>query len=128
MNKFIKDIKDFHEKFGISYSGVPRELPEELKSFRIKFMQEELDEYIECSEKNDLAGMLDALVDLAYVLFGTSHMHGFPFEKAWDRVQSANMKKIRTKKAKDSKRNNSFDVVKPEGWKPPILDDLVKRG
>ena len=128
MNKFLKDIEDFHKKFGISYFGVPRKLPDELKEFRIKFMQEELDEYKFCSKNNDLAGMLDALVDLAYVLFGTSHMHGFPFEKAWDRVQFANMKKVRAKNAKDSKRNNSFDVVKPKNWEPPFLDDLVKGG
>ena len=101
--------------------------------------------------KPQMMAALDALVDLQYVLLGTAHLMGFNtdakivkqvqetpdempkpwsfvvnrFEEAWDRVQKANMTKVRTKNPADSKRKSEYDVVKPEGWEPPQLHDLV---
>lgn len=101
---------------------------------------------------SDLHEALDALVDLQYVLLGTAYLMGFfkevrlveeviedpdslphpmerfttIFEEAWARVQKANMSKVRAKSAGESKRNSSFDVVKPKGWKPPNFTDLLK--
>ena len=116
MNKFLQDIKDFHEKFQLTYIGPPRELPDELAKFRKAFMEEELDEYI---DSRYLPGKLDALVDLMYVVLGTAYLHGFPFEEAWRRVHEANMKKVRAQSSR-----SKFDVIKPEGWTPPALSDL----
>jgi predicted HAD superfamily Cof-like phosphohydrolase len=119
------DVRLFHEKFGLDYDGGPRFLPPDLAEFRMKFMQEELDEYKQAGEQNDLEGQFDALIDLAYVLFGTSYLHGFPFAKGWRRVQMANMTKVRVERPEDSKRGSGFDVIKPEGWQPPVLKDLL---
>ena len=116
VNRFMQDIKDFHEKYGLEYHGPPRHLSKELLTFRENFMKEELEEYIAAK---GLPGRLDALVDLMYVVLGTAYLHGFPFEEAWRRVHEANMKKIR----KESDRS-TFDVVKPKGWKAPQLGDL----
>lgn len=119
----VADIYEFHLRFGLEYIGPPRFLPDELGEFRTKFMQEELNEY---KDAKTLEKKLDALVDLMYVLLGTAHMHGFiHFEEAWNRVQAANMKKVRVKNLADSTRNSPFDVVKPPGWVPPDLSDLV---
>ena len=112
----VGDIKKFHEKFGLAYDGPPRDLPDELLEFRIRFMQEELEEYI---DNDDREKKLDALVDLAYVLLGTAYQHGFTkFEEAWRRVHEANMKKVRADKIsmKTGSRDPQFDVVKPPGW------------
>jgi predicted HAD superfamily Cof-like phosphohydrolase len=76
---------------------------------------------------------LDGLVDLLYVLMGTVRFCGFHtnspfgqrFHEAWRRVQQANMAKTRAASSGDSKRGTSFDVVKPVGWVPPTLKDLV---
>lgn len=126
MKNFVEDIKDFHRKFGLEYTGKPRPLEPDLHNFRTNFMAEEIAEYNTDYHKGDLAGQLDALVDLLYVAFGTAHMHGFDIEKAWVRVHEANMKKTRTKNEAESKRGNiKYDVVKPPGWKPPNLEDLV---
>ncbi len=73
----------------------------------------------------DLEKQLDALVDLMYVLLGTSYLQGFDLKEAWNRVHAANMTKIRTERADDSKRGSVYDVVKPEGFRPPDLSDLV---
>src|SRR5271168_4949485 len=42
----FNDIRQFHEKFELSYNGKPRVLDEELEEFRVGFMAEELVEYI----------------------------------------------------------------------------------
>lgn len=113
----MTDLEEFHHKFGLYYSGKPRELPSDLAEFRAKFMFEELYEY--CTAKNN-EDRLDALVDLCYVAIGTAQMHGFDFHKAWKIVHKANMAKIR----KPSGRSE-YDIVKPEGWTAPDLSSLV---
>ena len=121
----VADIAAFHEKFGLAYTGGPRELPASLAFFRAQFLVEELNEYTEGLKSGDLEQQLDALVDLVYVAIGTAYLQGFDFDEAWRRVHAANMAKIRTMRAADSKRGSTWDVVKPEGWQPPDLSDLV---
>jgi len=88
-------------------------------------MNEEWQEYCDAHVVDDLEGMLDALVDLTYVVLGTAYLHGFDFNEAFRRVHEANMKKVRAEAKTDSKRGTAYDVVKPEGWTPPDLGDLV---
>lgn len=148
---FVADIAHFHEKFALEYRGKPRLLESQLSEFRIKFLEEELDEYkkataqataylrqsslpFDTSDEDDawpdlaahIEKQLDALVDLVYVAIGTAYLHGFDFNEAWRRVHEANMKKIRAHTPGDSKRGSTYDVVKPAGWEPPNHYDLVK--
>jgi predicted HAD superfamily Cof-like phosphohydrolase len=145
--EMFQDIADFHRKFDLVYKGPPRELPLDLGLFRVGFMAEEIGEYCAPDDKDkshtdiieltkkyyrwfrhevSLEKKLDALVDLVYVALGTAYLHGFAFDEAWRRVHEANMKKVRAKKAEDSARGSVHDVVKPSGWTPPDLSDLVK--
>ena len=126
MSNYFQDILDFHKKFGLLPDEGPRPLPAELEKFRVGFMEEELQEYKDSIKDNNLEMQLDALVDLVYVAIGTAVLHGFDFDEAWNRVHAANMSKVRAVKASDSKRGTAYDVVKPQGWKPPVLKDLVQ--
>lgn len=121
----FKDIKNFHEKFDLHYSGKARELSRELQYFRIQFLEEELEEYKKAVDENNLHEMFDALIDLVYVALGTAYLHGFDFSEGWKRVHSANMSKVKALSKDDSKRKSSYDVVKPKGWKAPSLEDLL---
>lgn len=121
----VADVEAFHSKFGLKYEGGPRLLPEEIANFRTKFMQEELDEYVAAADFESQAKMLDALVDLTYVVLGNAYLHGYDFREAWRRVHAANMAKVRAASADQSKRKNVHDVVKPPGWVAPDLSDLV---
>jgi predicted HAD superfamily Cof-like phosphohydrolase len=94
--------------------------------FRVKFIEEELTEYREAYEKGDLEGCFDALVDLKYVVDGTADMHGFPMDEGTREVQNANMAKRRAASAGESKRGSSLDVVKPDGWQPPQMDEVLR--
>jgi len=122
----IKDIDAFHKKFGFEKNdkvGIPEN--NELVNFRTSFLLEELTEYTQAITKKDTAGALDALVDIVYIALGTAWLFNLPFEKAWNEVQRANMSKIRTK-SKSKKRGTSFDVVKPKGWRPPDLEQIIE--
>lgn len=121
------DIEDFHVKFGLTYDGPPRALDEHTSDFRVKFMQEELDEYRAAVYSGDLAKQLDALVDLVYVALGTSYLQGFPFGDAWKEVHRANMSKVRAQNASESKRGSTIDVVKPANFVPPDIDHVIEK-
>ena len=118
------DVGWFHKKFDLPVSqDAPRDVPKDLLQFRIKFMQEELDEFATATTAAD---QFDALLDLVYVAMGTAHIMGFPWEAGWSRVQQANMAKVRASAdASDSKRGSSWDVVKPEGWRAPDIEGLL---
>lgn len=122
MPNICTDIQEFHEKFDLDFGSMNGHM----QNFRVTFMNEELTEYIRATSSGDKEGQLDALVDLVYVAVGTAYLHGWNFQEAWDRVHAANMTKVRAQHAKDSKRGSHFDVVKPEGWVPPNLKDLVE--
>lgn len=121
------DVQDFHKKFKVPVNKTPTQLPRKVMEFRTKFMEEEYEELLDAYRRRDLAGQFDALIDLVYVILGTADMMGLKFDKGWDLVHQANMKKVRAKSAKQSKRGHSYDVVKPEGWEAPDLTKLVKK-
>lgn len=147
--QLFRDIGRFHAKFGLEPTeNLNHELPENLVQFRINFMLEELLEYCDAvgipyklADERSLIEFedtqivqpfnpeqaFDALIDLVYVALGTAYLHRFPFNEGWTRVQEANMAKVRADGSDDprSKRKHSADIVKPEGWKPPVLSDLL---
>lgn len=53
--------------------------------------------------------------------------HGFPFSQAWDIVHEANMRKERSEAPPSARRGGAYDMLKPNGWKPPDLRALVER-
>lgn len=121
----LKDIEDFHKKFELHPLDKPGFLSKELERFRIKFMEEELLEFIKACKDDNLHDAFDALIDLTYVVLGTAYLMGFPFEDGWNEVHKANMAKVRAQSSEQSKRGNSMDVVKPAGWVAPNLNQLL---
>lgn len=126
-NQMVFDLRMFHSKFGHPRPHVPSSLNEELYNFRIKFLQEELDEYKHAVETGDMAKQFDALLDLVYVAIGTADLQGFPWEAGWAEVQRANMTKERAKTAAESKRGYIGDVIKPLLWVGPDIDGVLEQ-
>jgi predicted HAD superfamily Cof-like phosphohydrolase len=143
--RLFRDIQLFHEKYGLApTSDASHTLDDECLQFRLVCLLEELGEYAAavgfelstvqgkiCFTKKkdaefDAHEALDGLADLVYFALGTAYLHGFAkFDEAWARIQAANMAKVRAEKPSDSKRGSTFDVVKPAGWKPADLTDLL---
>lgn len=93
---------------------------------RYELMREENREYIVACENNDLVEVLDACVDMLYILAGTINTHGLGniLEESFNRVHENNLTKI----GSDGKvlRNPSGKILKPEGYKKVDLSDLLK--
>lgn len=127
----FQDVGDFHRKFDLVThpEQLPVTLPLDVFEFRRKFLHEELTELEEAYVENDLPGFLDALVDLVYVALGTAHLAGLPFNQAWDAVHRANMLKERASTADDprSTRKHAMDIVKPAGWEPPDIANVIRQ-
>lgn len=83
-------------------------------------------EYLEATDDKNLIETLDAVVDIAYVLFGTINMHGLQdlFEKAFNLVHENNLSKIVDGKVI---RNESGKILKPKGYVSVDLKQLFNK-
>jgi predicted HAD superfamily Cof-like phosphohydrolase len=133
MSNNFDDVGAFHEKFGLHnttwHPEGPHVMSTELEEFRLKFLDEELQELRDGLAEEDEAKTFDALLDLVYVAMGTAHLRGYPWQAGWDAVQAANMSKERALSNEDtrSKRGSSYDVVKPDGWTAPDIEGVLSR-
>ena len=123
----VQDIAEFHEHFKLPQREHGKRPDPQMILFRLKFLAEELHELNVAAAHDDLEGMLDALVDLAYVAMGTAWLLNLDFNAAWMTVHKANMQKQRAEKPSDSKRGTTFDVVKPKGWQAPDFKNWIPK-
>jgi|SRR5690625_1061720 len=103
----------------------------EVFKLQIELLKEELQELAEAYVENDKTECLDALIDIAYVLFGTINRFGAHkvIKEGFDRVHNSNMSKFcktkgeadRTKEHYEGKnipckihKQGSYFVVKSE--------------
>jgi len=115
---WVKDITQMHEKYGVNakVNQFDDEKIVEFARFRIKFLEEELNELKTANSPEDV---VDALIDLCVVAIGTLDSFGVDAYKAWNRVHNANMKK--EVGVKESRPNplGLPDLIKPKGWRAP---------
>ncbi len=126
-NPWSMMVRAFQIRFGQAYNGPPRELPASVASLRMKLIKEEAQELVDSIDRGELHEQLDALVDLLYVTIGTANAMGFMdvIDEAFVRVHHANMQKQLVASRQESKRDSQWDIVKPEGWRKPNLEDLT---
>jgi hypothetical protein len=120
---WTRDIAEMHKKFGTN-EAIAKMDKEKLKAFlefRIKFLQEELDEMKGTDLPDDV---IDACIDMCVVAIGTLDAFGVDADKAWDRVLVANMAKEVGIKASRPNPLGLPDLVKPAGWQSPCHIDL----
>jgi len=121
---WVKDISDMHKKFGVN--PVIRSLDEQklysFLEFRIRFLEEELNEMKNSKEVDDI---VDALIDLCVVAIGTLDAFDVDAYKAWDEVHKANMAKEVGIKASRPNPLGLPDLIKPKGWVAPEHKDNV---
>lgn len=91
MNKCWEDVRVFHQKFNSPVSDRPVMLDSSRSDKRYRWMQEELDEFLESS---DIYGQADAMIDLIYFALGTMVEMGLRPQELFDAVHKANMAKL----------------------------------
>ena len=124
MTNWVKDIADMHCKFGVNEKvrNFDTEKARAFLEFRIKFLQEELDEMKNAQNADDV---VDALIDLCVVAIGTLDAFDIDAHEAWNRVHQANMAKEVGVKASRPNPLGLPDLIKPEGWTAPTHADNV---
>lgn len=124
MQQYLNKVREFQVAFNQEVSYEPTILTDSESTLRFDLAFEELKEYEEATETEDLVEILDSLVDQAYILFGTVNAHGLQdvFEEAFNRVHKNNMSKLVNGKPL---KNSAGKVIKPQGFKPVVLNDLV---
>lgn len=117
---WVKDMHEMHKKYGVHewVKNNPEKLKEFLE-FRLKFLQEELDETRKAAAANDAEEIVDGLIDLCVVAIGTLDAFGVNSYSAWDEVLNANMAKEVGVKPERPNPLGLPDLMKPEGWTPP---------
>ncbi len=125
MKEQLNQVREFHKAFEQTLNDKPTLLSSiDDILLRYELGKEELKEYFDASIDNDLVEVLDALVDQAYILFGTVNAHGLQeqFIKAFDLVHANNMSKL-DENGKVLK-NEAGKVIKPANFIPVDLKQL----
>jgi predicted HAD superfamily Cof-like phosphohydrolase len=95
---FISEVETFNEAMGKSDSNQKQPIVNNkaAQDFVYNFIMEELIEYKEACEKEDIVGIADALGDIMYVLCNGIMIHGLKdkFMDIYQEIQSSNMSKI----------------------------------
>lgn len=121
---WVADIAEMHIKFGVreAVASFDKDKLRAYLDFRIKFLEEELNE-LKSSQNSEDA--VDALVDLCVVAIGTLDVMQLNSYEAWNRVHDANMAKEVGIKASRPNKLGLPDLIKPEGWEAPVHHDNV---
>jgi predicted HAD superfamily Cof-like phosphohydrolase len=126
-NRYIEAVKTFHRTFGHPI-GDNMETPDsELTSLRYNLLQEEVAELATALIHKNGLEVLDALVDIQYILSGTVVAFGLQemFDECFEEVHSSNMSKL----GADGKPIYREDgkVLKGPNYFKPNLKKIIKR-
>lgn len=104
-------VEAFHARMAIPVASEPTMLTAERGELRCQLIEEEAREFREATEQGDWLEMVDALVDLLYVTYGTAVEMGVDLAPFFEEVHSANMRKRPAEGGGKS--------LKPDGWQGP---------
>ncbi len=125
INQMLNSVREFQVASDQPVNDKPTLEGINVCLLRHDLMEEENEEYHHNSvTEPNLVEILDACVDQLYILLGTVNTHGLQdvFQEAFERVHANNMTKVVDGKVI---RNEAGKILKPEGFKPVDLSDLV---
>lgn len=116
MKKQLALVKAFHEKFHVLISHQPSLIPKERSDLRYMLIKDEVEEYREGVEAEDLENIAKELADILYSTYGTIIEHGLQdkIEAVFEEVHRSNM----------SKDYHEFKMVKGENYVEADLKDI----
>ena len=131
---WVADMAAMHQKFGVNpvVRNFDKEKARAFLEFRIRFLQEELDEMQKALNDFDAGtidattaadDIVDAAIDLCVVAIGTLDAYDVNSYTAWNRVYEKNMEKEVGIKASRPNPLGLPDLIKPEGWTAPTHAD-----
>ena len=123
MTNFQK-VKSFMKTFGQEVKSSPSLSSTQINKLRYNLIKEELEEFKQALDKNDLLEVADALTDILYVTYGAGHAFGIDLDACFKEVQNSNMSKL----GNDGKPiyNDQGKVMKGPNYFKPDLSKFVK--
>ena len=96
MKKQLQQLWDFQSAYKSTRNTKPTLITTDEAQLRYRLGKEELEEYLEACNNNDLIEVADALADQLYILLGTMVAHGMKdvIEDIFDDVHRSNMSKL----------------------------------
>lgn len=123
-----EDVREFHLAFNHPVGLEPNALDADLVEKRVKWMREEIDEFVEAAENGDIVEMYDAMIDLDYFCKGTLVAMGTAPEPGWQAVHRANMAKLHDVDGTPTAVYDEYGkVIKPEGWVAPDHTETIEK-
>ena len=120
MDKIQEGVLRFHKEMGLYHADKPHMLPEKEMNVSIRLIEEEMDEWIEAYENDDLVGMVDGLGDLLYVVYAAAVRMGVDMSDVMEEIQRSNMTKT------GGKLNEWGKYVKPDTYSPPRIRQVLE--
>ena len=123
MTNFQK-VKKFMETFGQEVKSTPSFSSDKINMLRYNLIREELDEFKQALDNNDLLEVADALTDILYVTYGAGHAFGINLDACFEEVQNSNMSKL----GNDGKPiySDQGKVMKGPNYFKPDLSKFIK--
>lgn len=125
MKKQLKQLWDFQSAYNSTRNTKPTLLDPSESMLRYELGKEELIEYLEACNNDDLVEVTDALADQLYILLGTMVAHGMQdiIEDVFDEVHRSNMSKL----GADGKPIYREDgkVLKGPNFTPPNIEQFL---
>jgi predicted HAD superfamily Cof-like phosphohydrolase len=127
MEKQLQQRKEFNEVYGCLTQESPQFPKKDIQELQEKLIAEELEEFRQANENEDMVEATDALVDLLYVVYGAAISYGLEdvLEAAFDEVHESNMSKL------DEDGNpilrEDGKILKGENYFPPDLKSIIEK-
>ena len=123
MTNFQK-VKNFMKTFGQEVKSRPSFSSDKINMLRYNLIKEELDEFKQALDNNDLLEVADALTDILYVTYGAGHAFGINLDACFEEVQNSNMSKL----GNDGKPiySDQGKVMKGPNYFKPDLSKFIK--
>ncbi|MBU4369697.1 nucleoside triphosphate pyrophosphohydrolase family protein [Patescibacteria group bacterium] len=108
MKKQLELVKKFHEKFKVPVLEKPSLIPEDRSDLRHNLMKDEVAEYIDGIQSENLENIAKELCDILYAVYGTILEHGLQdkIEEIFEEVHNSNI----------SKDYHQYKMVKGTGY------------
>ena len=123
MTNFQK-VKNFMETFVQEGKSSASFSSPKINNVRYNLIKEELDEFKQALDNNDLLEVADALTDILYVTYGAGHAFGINLDACFEEVQNSNMSKL----GSDGKPiyNDQGKVMKGPNYFKADLSNFIK--
>lgn len=123
MNDWVRQVKEFHEVYGLPVVEKPTLAPEDRYLLRYALIFEELCEFADAVKDENIVEVADALGDLIYVVVGAALEYGIPLDEVVTEIHRSNLSKL-DEEGKPIYRNDG-KILKGSNYSPPDLKGIL---